>query len=141
MKFSNMILEVGTKVIVFIVLTFSAYIFFAGHHNPGGGFVGGLVMTAAIVLFYMTYDVVTGKEIIPIDFKKIAALGTFIAVVTGVGSFFFDAPFLSQTFGYVTVPFFGEVELSTSVLFDLGVFLAVIGSVMTAILSISEDVE
>ncbi|MDA3131080.1 Na(+)/H(+) antiporter subunit B [Aliibacillus thermotolerans] len=140
MKFSNVMLETATKIIIFIVLTFSTYLFFAGHHNPGGGFIGGLVMTAAIVLFYMTFDVVTAREVIPVNFRKIGAFGALIAVTTGVGSFLFDVPFLTQSFTYVDLPLFGETELATSLLFDVGVFLAVIGSVMTIILSISEDV-
>ena len=82
----------------------------------------------------------TVRNAIPFDFKKIAALGAFLAVGTGFGAFLFDVPFLSQNFAYFTVPFFGEIELSTVTIFEAGVALAVVGVVITIILSISEDV-
>src|SRR5690625_1010657 len=139
MKFTDLILQTATKILVFIIVIFSIYILFAGHHNPGGGFIGGLVTSSAIVLLYMAFDVQTVRQNLPIDFKKVGAVGILIAVLTGIGALFFDEPFLYQTFDYVNLPIFGEVELATAVLFDLGVYLAVVGTAVTIILSISED--
>lgn len=139
MKFSDLILQTATKILVFIILTYSIYILFAGHHNPGGGFIGGLITSASIVLLYIAFDVQTVKKIVPFDFKRIGALGVIIAVLTGTGSLLFGVPFLTQTFSYVDFPVFGTIELATAVLFDIGVYLAVIGTTITIILSISED--
>src|SRR5690554_1746087 len=139
MKFTDVILQTVTKLIVFIILTVSVYLFFAGHHNPGGGFIGGLVMACAIVLLYMSFDIHTVRQIIPVDFKFIGALGVFIAVISGTGALLFDLPFLSQNYYYVTLPLFGKTELATAVLFDVGVYLAVLGTAIMIILSISED--
>lgn len=127
------------KVTVFIVMIYSIYILFAGHHNPGGGFVGGLVTASAIVLLYMSFDVHTVKQNLPLDFKKVGAFGILLAVLTGTSALFFDQPFLHQSFGSFEFPIFGEKELATAVLFDLGVYFAVIGTAVTIILSISED--
>lgn len=138
-KENDIILHTVTKVSCFIILTFSIYLFFAGHHNPGGGFIGGLVTASALVLLYLAFDIETVRETIPVDFKMVSAIGVLIAVLSGVGSFLFDAPFLSHTFDYFDLPVFGETELATSVIFDVGVALAVIGTAMTIILSISED--
>lgn len=140
MKINNIILRTVTKVVVFIILTLAVYLFFAGHNNPGGGFIGGLVLASAFVLLFIVYDMDTIRNAIPFDFKKIAALGAFLAVGTGFGSFIFDVPFLSHKFGYFTLPFFGEIELTTVMIFEAGVSLAVVGVVITIILSISEDV-
>ncbi|ARK31346.1 Na(+)/H(+) antiporter subunit B [Halalkalibacter krulwichiae] len=139
MKQNDVILHTVTKVSTFIILTFSIYLFFAGHHNPGGGFIGGLVTASALVLLYLAFDLETVREHIPVDFKKVAGVGVLIAVLSGVGSLFVDAPFLSHTFDYFDLPVFGKTELATSVIFDVGVALAVIGTAMTIILSISED--
>ncbi|WP_017726047.1 Na(+)/H(+) antiporter subunit B [Halalkalibacterium ligniniphilum] len=139
MKINDVILQTVTKVAAFVILTFSVYLFLAGHHNPGGGFIGGLVTASAIVLLYLAFDVETVNKIFPIDFKMVALVGVLIAVLTGVGSFLFDAAFLSHTFDYFDLPLFGETELATSVLFDVGVAMAVIGTAVTIILSISED--
>lgn len=140
MKINNVILRTVTKVVVFIILTLAVYLFFAGHNSPGGGFVGGLVLAAAFVLLFIVYDIETIRKGVPLDFKKVAALGAFISVGTGFGALLFGEPFLSMSFDYFTFPFFGEVELSTVTLFEAGVALAVVGVVCTIILSISEDV-
>ncbi len=140
MKINDLILQSVTKVVVFIILTLSLYLFFSGHNNPGGGFVGGLVLAAAFVLLCLAFDIETVKEGIPVDFKLVAALGAFIVVTTGLISVFINKPFLNQTFKIVELPFFGEIELATVTIFEAGVSLAVVGVVVTIILSISEDV-
>lgn len=138
-KSNDVILRTVTKAAIVMILTFSIYLFFGGHHNPGGGFVGGLSTASGLVLLYIAFDMDTIRANIPIDFKKMAGFGVLLAVGTGMGSLFFDVPFLSHTFGEVHLPVFGETELATAVIFDLGVALAVIGTAMTIILTISED--
>lgn len=140
MKSNDVILQAVTKIVVFIILTLAVYLFFSGHNNPGGGFIGGLVLAAAVVLLILAFDINTMKKALPFDFKVVGAVGAFIAVVTGLGSLLFEFPFLTQTMGKLDVPFFGEVEVSTVTIFEAGVALAVVGVVVTIILSISEDV-
>lgn len=140
MKINNVILRTVTKVSVFIIFTLAVYLFFAGHNSPGGGFVGGLVLAAAFLLLFIVYDMETIQKAIPLDFKKVAALGAFLAVGTGLGALLFGAPFITQAFGHFHVPFFGEVELATVTIFESGVALTVVGVVVTILLSISEDV-
>ncbi|MEG6522286.1 Na(+)/H(+) antiporter subunit B [Desulfotomaculum sp. 1211_IL3151] len=139
MKPNDVILQTVTKVVTFIILTFAIYLFFSGHHEPGGGFIGGLVVTSALTLLYLAFDIETVREGIPVDFKIVAAVGVLIAVATGMGSLLFDKPFLSHGFGYFNLPIFGTTELATAVLFDLGVAMAVVGTGVTIILSISRD--
>lgn len=140
LKFDDIILHLTTRIITFIIITFSIYLFFAGHHNPGGGFIGGLVTASAIVLLLLAFDLETVKKIVPIDFKRVAAVGVLIAVLTGLASVFFEEPFLNQTYGTFHLPIFGETELATATLFDLGVYLAVVGTALTIVFSIGEDV-
>ncbi|KKE79290.1 Na(+)/H(+) antiporter subunit B [Oceanobacillus caeni] len=140
MKTNNVILRAVVKLVVFIILTLAVYLFLSGHHSPGGGFIGGLVVAAALVLLFVSFDIETVRGAIPFDFKKVAALGAFISVTTGFGSLLFGEPFLSQTFAYFDLPFFGETELTTVTIFEAGVALVVVGVVVTIILSIVEDV-
>ena len=139
MKPNDVILHSVVKIAVIIIQTFSIYLFFAGHYTPGGGFIGGLGIASSLVLLFLAFDIETVLKHIPLDFKVIAAVGVLIAVMTGVGSFVFDAPFLTQSFGYFYLPILGETALATAVIFDLGVALAVIGTAVTIILTISED--
>lgn len=136
---NDIILHAVIKVAVVIILTFSINLFFSGHHNPGGGFIGGLGFSAALTLLFLAFDIETVRQNIPVDFKVLTAIGVLIAVFTGVGGIIFGAPFLTQAFNYFDLPVFGKTELATAVLFDVGVALAVIGTSMSIILSIGDD--
>lgn len=139
-KLDDLILKNVTKIVSFIILSFSIYIFFAGHNTPGGGFVGGLLSSASLVLMSLAYDLETMKKVLPIDFKKVTASGLLLAVGYGAGGMLFGQPFLTHTFGYYDLPFFGEnTELATATIFDLGVYLTVVGVTMTIILTIAGD--
>lgn len=139
MKVNDLILQTTAKVIVFIILTFGIYIFFAGHNNPGGGFVGGLITASAIVLLMIAFDLETIKKMIPFDFTMFIGIGMCFAIFTGIGSFLFDVPFLTHAFGFYTLPLIGEVELATATLFDVGVYFVVVGATLTIIQTIGED--
>ncbi|MBX9973188.1 Na(+)/H(+) antiporter subunit B [Cytobacillus firmus] len=136
---NDIILHAVIKVAVVIILTFSINLFFSGHHNPGGGFIGGLGFSAALTLLFLAFDIETVRQNISVDFKVLTAVGVLIAVFTGIGGIVFGAPFLTQAFNYFDLPVFGKTELATAVLFDVGVALAVIGTSMSIILSIGDD--
>ncbi|MGP4059928.1 Na(+)/H(+) antiporter subunit B [Halobacillus litoralis] len=138
---NDIILRTTTTLIAFILLGFSIYLFFAGHNAPGGGFIGGLMTAAAIILMYMAYGIKAMEKILPINFRYVIPVGLVIATGTGVGSFIFGQPFLTQTFAYFQLPILGKTELATALLFDLGVYLAVVGVTMTIILTIANDRE
>ncbi|MCM3239569.1 Na(+)/H(+) antiporter subunit B [Heyndrickxia oleronia] len=139
MKTSDVILQTMTKVISFIIVLFALHLFFAGHYHPGGGFVGGLITSGAIVLLLLAYDIKTVAKIFPFDYKILIGLGLLFAVGTGVGSLFFGVPFLTHAFGHFHLPLLGETSLHTAVLFDTGVYLVVVGVTMTIIQTIGES--
>ncbi|MGE7625159.1 Na(+)/H(+) antiporter subunit B [Viridibacillus sp. NPDC096237] len=139
MKINDVILRTVTKIVVFIILTLSVYLFFSGHYSPGGGFIGGLVLASAIVLLYLTSDIETVHKGMPFDFKLVAALGVLIATGTGFASVIFGKDFMTQAATKMNLPIFGETEFASVVLFEAGVAMTVIGVVVTIILSISED--
>ncbi|WP_053219568.1 Na(+)/H(+) antiporter subunit B [Virgibacillus senegalensis] len=136
---NDLIFRTATVLISFILFAFSIYLFLAGHNAPGGGFVGGLMTASAIVLMYMAYGERAVSKIIPVNFRFLIPAGLMIALLTGVGSFIFGEPFLNQTFGHFHIPLLGDKELATALLFDLGVYLTVVGVTMTIILSIAGD--
>ena len=139
MKTNDIILQACTKVVLFIIILFSIHMFFAGHYYPGGGFIAGLMTSGALVLLMVAYDMKTIKTILPIDYKILTAIGLLFAVGTSAGSLFFNVPFLTHAFGHIELPFLGEISLHTATLFDLGVYLVVIGVTMTIIQTIGED--
>lgn len=136
---NDVILRTVSKVVIFIVVAFSWYLFSAGHNEPGGGFIGGLMTAAALVLLSMAFGMDVTRNVIPVQFRKVTAVGLLIALLTGIGSLVLGVPFLSHTFGHRELPLLGDTELATAVLFDLGVYLAVVGVTMTIINSIGRD--
>ncbi|REK72011.1 Na+/H+ antiporter subunit A [Paenibacillus paeoniae] len=138
-KSNDVIFKTIAKLAIVIILGFSLYMFYMGHNHPGGGFIGALMASSALLLLGMSFGMKTVDRIMPISFQKLTAFGILIALLTGVGSFFFDAPFLSHAFGYFHIPLLGELELATATLFDLGVYLTVIGVAMTIIFTIGRD--
>ncbi|QHS22345.1 Na(+)/H(+) antiporter subunit B [Virgibacillus sp. MSP4-1] len=139
MRHNDLIFRTMTALIAFILLGFSIYLFLAGHQSPGGGFIGGLMTSAAIVLMYMAYGLKPIEKILPVNFKLLIPTGLLIATLTGIGSFIFGEPFLSQTYGHFHLPIFGDSELATAMLFDLGVYLTVVGVTLTIMLTIASD--
>lgn len=136
---NDLILRTTTSLIAFILLGFAIYLLLAGHNSPGGGFVGGLMTASAIVLMYMSYGSEALEKILPVNYRILIPSGLLLAVGTGVGSFLFNESFLSHTYGYFHFPIFGKIELATAMLFDIGVYITVLGVTITIILSIAND--
>lgn len=136
---NDVLLQSVAKVAFVIIITFSLYLFFAGHNHPGGGFIGALMAAAGLVLLSIAFGTEFVEKVLPVDYRKLIAAGISIAFLTGIGSFVFDVPFLTQTFGYFELPVMGKTELTTATLFDLGVYLSVIGVTMNIIFTIGRD--
>ncbi|WLR55766.1 Na(+)/H(+) antiporter subunit B [Mesobacillus subterraneus] len=139
MKTNDVILQTVTKFVLFVIILFSIHLFFACHYYPGGGFIGGLMTSGAIVLLLLAFDIKTVKMILPFDYIKVVAVGLLIAIGTGAGALFFNKPFLTHAYTYAYLPLLGKTSLHTAVLFDTGVFLVVIGVTMTIIQTIGES--
>ncbi|CAL29033.1 monovalent cation/H+ antiporter subunit B [Staphylococcus carnosus] len=139
MKENDIVLETISKVAVFIILTFGAYIFLAGHDNPGGGFIGGLVFSSAFILMFLAFDVQKVVKSLPIDFRAVTISGCLLSIATAVTPIFFGHPLLSHEDVYVTVPLLEKIHLSSVTLFEFDILLTVVGSVTTIMLAISGD--
>ncbi|RKD73455.1 multisubunit sodium/proton antiporter MrpB subunit [Sinobaca qinghaiensis] len=140
MKINDVILQTVTKIVTFIILTFAIYLFFAGHHNPGGGFIGGLVISSALILMLLAFDIETVTQTLPINYKVITGLGVLVSLFTGMASFVFHVPFLSQAHLHFYMPIVNEeINIATTIIFEIGVAMAVVGTTMTVIVSISRN--
>ncbi len=132
-----LMMVVATRVMMPIALMVAAYIFFRGHNLPGGGFIAGLIAAIAVIMQYMASGFGWAAERQRIPYHGIIGSGVLIAAVTGMGAWFNGLPFLTSAFGYVHIEPLEEFELATAALFDLGVFLAVVGAVMLALESLA----
>lgn len=119
-----------------LALMVSVYIFLRGHNMPGGGFIAGLITSVALILQYIASGMVWTEERISFRYHNVIGLGLLFATVCGAGSLVFGYPFLTSTFGYITWPVVGKFEVASAMVFDLGVYLTVIGATLLALVSI-----
>ncbi|WP_417657999.1 monovalent cation/H+ antiporter subunit A [Pseudidiomarina aestuarii] len=125
-----LLVQVVSQALLPLALMVSAYIFLRGHNLPGGGFIAGLITAAAMILQYISNGVEWLKERFDYNYQSLTAVGVMIALFTGIGSWFFGANFLTSSFTYLDWPLVGKFEVATAILFDLGVYLTVVGATL-----------
>ena len=132
-----LLLRVAASVVLPVALVFSLYIFMRGHNLPGGGFIAGLITAVALVLQSMALGQARAEAMLAAAggrrFVRWIGSGLGIAGLTGVGAFMFGRPFLTSAFGHPHVPVLGELPLASAAVFDLGVYLTVVGSTLLTI--------
>ena len=115
----------------------AVYLLLRGHKLPGGGFIAGLVLAIALILQFVANGERWVGERVGIDFRPWIGWGLLVAGGTGVASWLLGAPFLTSTYDYPVWPIVGDVPLASAALFDLGVYLTVVGATMVALVAIS----
>lgn len=132
----SMVLAMTTRLLFPTIMVLSAYFFFSGHNAPGGGFAGGLTAGLALVLRYLAGGRYELAEALPVDAGHLLGAGLTLAAGTATGSLLLGAPPLSSAIVELTLPVFGHVKLVTAMLFDLGVYLIVVGLVLDVLRSL-----
>lgn len=134
----SLILRTATRFLMTLLLLFSLFLLLRGHNEPGGGFVGGLVAGAAFVLYAIAYDVASARRLIRGDPHALIGLGLLLAAGSGVAGLATGRPFLTGIWAAAPI---GEAraEVSTVLLFDIGVYLTVVGTVLTILFSLLEE--
>lgn len=131
-----LILDVVAQIILPLALLVSVYIFLRGHNQPGGGFIAGLITAIALLLQYIARGYEWTNSRLPLSYPVMSVIGLIIATLTGLGSWVFGYPFLTTSFGYFDIPLIGKTELATALLFDLGVYLAVVGATLMILVNL-----
>lgn len=134
----SLILRVTGHFLLPLLIMFSLFLLLRGHNEPGGGFIGGLVASAAIALHLFFTDVKSARRLIWVDPRDLLGWGLSIAIASGVLAMFGGQPFLSALWTEMTLPIFGMLKVGTPLLFDVGVYLVVIGTVLNILLSLAE---
>jgi multicomponent Na+:H+ antiporter subunit A len=137
----SILLEVIVRILFHSIIIVSLYVLFAGHNLPGGGFAGGLIAGMALVMRYVAGGRYELGAAAPTDAGRLLGVGMSIAVACAIVPLLFGAPPLTSFFFEATLPVLGHVEFVTSTLFDIGVYLVVIGLVLDVLRSLGAEVD
>jgi multicomponent K+:H+ antiporter subunit A len=132
-----LLMVMATRFLLPVAMMIGVFLYLRGHNLPGGGFVAGLVFAIATVMQYMASGLAWTEARQRIEYHALIAAGVLVAAAAGVGSWLFGASFLSSSYTYVHLWPLEEFELATAAIFDLGVFLCVLGAVLLALNSLS----
>jgi multicomponent Na+:H+ antiporter subunit B len=117
---------------------FAIYLLLRGHNEPGGGFIAGLVTASAIVLQGLSFGTAATRERLAAILRPAAWVGISVAVIAGVLAMLVGDPFLTHYHAYIPLPGDGYYHLSTTLLFDIGVYMGVVGTSATLVSVFSE---
>ena len=135
----SLILSTATRFLMPLLLLFSVFILFRGHNKPGGGFIGGLVAAAAFSLYALAYDTDSARHVLRVPPHVLIGVGLLLALASGVISLATGSPFMTGQWGDLNLPGVGKVHLGTPLIFDIGVFLVVIGVALMDVFSLAEE--
>jgi len=134
----SLILDTTVRLVFDAVLVFSLYLLFAGHNQPGGGFVGGLVAAAAVALRYLAGGLSEVRTIFAIRPWTFLSIGLLLAVGTAIVPLLFGAPPLDQAAWELDLPLLGKAKATSATVFDAGVYLVVMGVILMAFEGLGE---
>jgi multicomponent Na+:H+ antiporter subunit A len=135
------ILEVITRVCFPLMMLFSIYLLMAGHNAPGGGFAGGLVAGLAITLRYLAGGRHELTESLPVQPGTVLGVGMALAVLTAVIPLPFGGSIFTSAVVALEVPLIGEMHLTSALVFDVGVYLVVLGLVLDLLRSLGAQLD
>jgi multicomponent Na+:H+ antiporter subunit B len=134
---SSLILKTATRFLMPLLLLFAVFLLLRGHNEPGGGFVGGLVVAAAYVLYVIAYGVPAARRALLVDSSSLLSIGLLVALASGLPAALRGRPFMTAFWGTIGT---GQAAftIGTPLVFDIGVFLAVIGVVLTIVFTLAD---
>ena len=134
---TSLILSTAIRYLLPLLLLLSIYLLLHGHNVPGGGFVGGLVASAAFAMYTIAHGVIQAQKVLHVNPRTLAGLGLLTVLLSGCPALLYHKPFLTGIWSDLKIPLLGKV--GTPLIFDMGVYLIVIGVTLTIIFSLAED--
>ena len=131
----SIILKTATRLMVGIILVFAVYLLLRGHHEPGGGFIAALVAGTGFALFALAEGPNKVRRAVRMRPAIIAFAGLSLAIIAGVPAMFASRPFLTGMWWNIGP----SLSIGTPLIFDIGVFLAVLGAILNILLALEES--
>lgn len=135
----SLILRIATLYLMPMLLLLSAFLLLRGHYLPGGGFIGGLVAAATFSLHCLAFSASHTRSLLRLSPTTLAAAGLLLAALSGFWSLVSGTPFLTGHWATLDAGVLGDYHLGTPLLFDVGIYLVVIGATLSIVLSLAEE--
>lgn len=135
----SLIVDVTTRIVVLSAVVFGIYLLAAGHNQPGGGFIGGLVAGAAVALTYVAGGLDAVRTLFPVPPWLVLGGGLIVTVVAALVPLALGGAVLEQDFATIETPLLGDVKVTSALFFDTGVFVVVVGLVLMAFEALGEE--
>lgn len=132
---SSLILSTVARLVVAMMLVFSVFLLLRGHNEPGGGFLGGLVAAIGLILYLVAEGTQALRAALRVDPRSVAFVGLATSLAAGLFGLVAGAPFFTGL--WTTI---GGYKVGTPVLFDVGVYLVVVGGVIALVLALEEEI-
>ncbi|MFZ6020357.1 MAG: Na+/H+ antiporter subunit B [Chloroflexota bacterium] len=133
----SIILYLAARYLMPLLMVFSVFLLIRGHNEIGGGFVGGLVAAAAFILFAIANNVQAARRILRVQPRTLVAAGLLVALLSGLIGWLSGKPFMTGLWLKDPLPVIGKI--GTPLMFDVGVYLVVIGVTLLIIFTLAED--
>ncbi|MCS6785132.1 MAG: cation:proton antiporter [Candidatus Caldarchaeum sp.] len=133
---TSVVARVVAGAVLYIGTLFSVTLLFAGHYEPGGGFIGGVMAASVLAMLYIIFGKSYVESRFRIDYFLIATVGLLISSAVALLPVFFGKPILTNILFVLSLPF-GEFKLASSTIFDIGVYFTVIGVILSVLKSAS----
>ncbi len=137
----SVIADTGSRTIVPTIVAVSVFMLIVGHDAPGGGFIGGLLAGAALLVVFLAGGDDSVRRLLPIRPRLLIGAGILIAVATAVLGLVFGSAFLDAGKLTLDLWLFGEISAGSALVFDIGVYLVVVGLVATVLLELGRSGE
>ena len=134
----SVILETATTYLMPMLLLLSAFLLFRGHNLPGGGFIGGLVASGTFILHSFAFGAAETRKLLRMNPLILIGVGLITALGSGLVGLFKGFPFMTGQWGKLAFHGSDGLHIGTPVIFDIGVYLVVIGATLTIIISLAE---
>jgi multisubunit Na+/H+ antiporter MnhB subunit len=136
---NSVVLQTSTRFLASLLLMASVFLLWRGHNNPGGGFAGGLMAAAAFILQAVAFDPATARRSLRVPPMGLIGGGLGIALLSGLIAVFTGDAFFTGQWFTLAVPGAPDLKLGTPLLFDVGVYLVVVGVTLEIILELMEE--
>lgn len=137
---NSIIFRTVSRLLMGLMLLFSLFLLWRGHNEPGGGFIGGLVAAAGLIVYGLADGPNSMRMILRVDPRSIALVGLLMTVIAGMLPLFQGADFLTGLWLFIgATPTDKGLAIGTPLLFDIGVYLTVVGGVVGMVIAIEES--